>query len=182
LHSDTTSFARALKYALREDPDVVLIGEMRDLETISSALTIAETGHLAFATLHTNSCAETINRIIDVFPTNQQTQVRVQLSFVVQAILVQTLLPKVGGGRICCVEIMTATPAVRAQIRDDKIHQLYSTIQASGKFGMQTMNMSLADRYLNGLITLEDALGRTPDPQEFNDIVTRRKLAATAAR
>ncbi|HHS49564.1 MAG TPA: type IV pilus twitching motility protein PilT [candidate division Zixibacteria bacterium] len=175
VHSDTVSFSRALKYALREDPDVVLIGEMRDLETISSALTIAETGHLAFATLHTNSAAETINRIIDVFPTNQQTQVRVQLSFVLQAVLTQTLVPKIGGGRVVASEVMVATPAVRAQIRDDKIHQLYSTIQAGGKFGMQTLNSALADRYLDGVITLEDCMGRSPDPQELNDIITRRK-------
>lgn len=176
VHSDTLSFSRALKYALREDPDIVLIGEMRDLETISSALTIAETGHLAFATLHTNSASETINRIIDVFPTNQQTQVRVQLSFVLQAVLVQTLVPKVGGGRIVCTELMIATPAIRAQIRDDKVHQLYSTIQSGGKYGMQTMNMSLAERYLDGVITLEDCMGRSPDPQELNDIITRKKL------
>ena len=176
VHSDTLSFSRALKYALREDPDIVLIGEMRDLETISSALTIAETGHLAFATLHTNSASETINRIIDVFPTNQQTQVRVQLSFVLQAVLVQTLVPKVGGGRIVCTELMIATPAIRAQIRDDKVHQLYSTIQSGGKYGMQTMNMSLAERYLDGVITLEDCMGRSPDPQELNDIITRKRL------
>jgi len=179
VHSDTMSFARALKYALREDPDIVLIGEMRDLETIASALTIAETGHLAFATLHTNSAAETINRIIDVFPTNQQTQVRVQLSFVLQAVLVQTLMPKIGGGRIISTELLFSTPAVRAQIRDDKVHQLYSTIQAGGKYGMHTMNSMLADRYLNGLITLEDALGRSPDQQEFNDIITRKKVQAS---
>jgi twitching motility protein PilT len=181
VHSDTLSFGRALKYALREDPDIVLIGEMRDLETISSALTIAETGHLAFATLHTNSAAETINRIIDVFPTNQQTQVRVQLSFVLQAVLVQTLVPKIGGGRMVCVEIMTITPAIRAQIRDDKIHQLYSSIQSGGKYGMQTMNTSLAERYMEGYITLEDCMGRSPDPQELNDIITRKRVQSESS-
>ncbi|RKZ30223.1 type IV pili twitching motility protein PilT [bacterium] len=174
VHSDTQSFANALKYALREDPDVVLIGEMRDLVTMQSALTISETGHLAFATLHTNSAAETINRIIDAFPTSQQTQVRVQLSFVLQAVLVQTLMPKIGGGRIVCVELMIATPAIRAQIRDDKIHQIYSSIQAGGKYGMITMNAALAERYLNGQITLEDAMARSPDPQELHDLISRR--------
>ncbi|MCK5833163.1 type IV pilus twitching motility protein PilT, partial [bacterium] len=178
VHSDTISFSRALKYALREDPDIVLIGEMRDLETISSALTIAETGHLAFATLHTNSAAETINRIIDVFPTNQQTQVRVQLSFVLQAVLTQTLVQKIGGGRVVATEIMIATPAIRAQIRDDKIHQLYSSLQAGGKYGMNTLNTSLAQRYLDGVITLEDCMGRSPDPQELNDIIARKRIQA----
>ncbi len=182
VHSDTLSFSRALKYALREDPDVVLIGEMRDLETISSALTIAETGHLAFATLHTNSAAETINRIIDVFPTNQQTQVRVQLSFVLQAVLTQTLVPKIGGGRVVATEVMVATAAIRAQIRDDKVHQLYSSIQAGGKYGMQTLNSSLAERYLEGVITLEDCLGRSPDQQELNDIIARKRIQSEEGR
>ena len=182
VRSDTMSFANALKYALREDPDVVLIGEMRDLETMSAALTIAETGHLAFATLHTNSAAETINRIIDAFPTNQQTQVRVQLSFVLQAVLVQTLMPKIGGGRIVCIELMFATPAIRAQIRDDKIHQIYSSLQAGGKFGMQTMNASLASRYLNGRITMEDALTRSQDPQELHDVITRASMSKGSSR
>ncbi len=178
VHGDTMSFGNALKYALREDPDIVLIGEMRDLETMQSALTIAETGHLAFATLHTNSAAETINRIIDAFPEAQQTQVRVQLSFVLQAVLVQTLMPKIGGGRIICTELMFATPAIRAQIRDDKIHQIYSAIQAGGKFGMNTMNASLADRYLTGKITLEDALSRSQDPQELHDIISRATMSS----
>ncbi len=137
----------ALKYALREDPDVVLVGEMRDLETIEAALSISETGHLAFATLHTNSCAETINRIVDVFPTNQQEQVRVNLSFTLQAVVSQTLIPKVGGGRVMAMEIMIATPAIRAIIRDDKVHQIYSMIQSGQKFGMKTMNQSLAELY-----------------------------------
>jgi len=177
VHSDTMSFQNALKYALREDPDVVLIGEMRDLETMQSALTIAETGHLAFATLHTNSAAETMNRIIDAFPTNQQTQVRVQLSFVLQGVLVQTLMPKIGGGRVVCTELLFATPAIRAQVRDDKIHQIYSSIQAGGKYGMHTMNASLGEKYLKGAITMEDALGRSTDPQELHDIISRATMA-----
>ncbi len=181
VHGDTMSFGNALKYALREDPDVVLIGEMRDLETMQSALTIAETGHLAFATLHTNSCAETINRIIDAFPESQQTQVRVQLSFVLQAVLVQTLMPKIGGGRIICTELMFATPAIRAQIRDDKVHQLYSSIQAGGKYGMHTMNSSLGERYLSGKITLEDALSRSHDPQELHDIISRASMSSSSS-
>jgi twitching motility protein PilT len=128
--SDTKSFAIALKYALRQDPDVVLVGEMRDLETISEALNISETGHLTFATLHTNSCAETINRIVDVFPTNQQEQIRVTVSFVLQGVVSQQLVPRIGGGRVLATEVMICTPAVRALIRDDKIHQIYSMIHS----------------------------------------------------
>src|SRR6266567_6403762 len=138
--SDTKSFANALKYALREDPDIILVGEMRDLETIAATLTIAETGHLAFATLHTNSAAEAINRIIDVFPSHQQSQVRAQLAFVLEGIVTQTLLPKIGGGRAMAAEILVMTGAIRALIRDDKIHQIYSAMQSGKKFGMQTMN------------------------------------------
>ena len=179
--ADTMSFARALKYALREDPDVVLIGEMRDLDTVEAALTIAETGHLAFATLHTNSCAETINRIIDIFPTAQQQQVRVQLSFVLRAVVTQALLPKIGGGRVPACEIMIVTPAIRAQIREDKIHQIYSSIQAGGKYGMQTMNQALADLYLRRLITIETAMNRSPDPQELNDIIARKRSGAISS-
>src|SRR5688572_23898115 len=142
--TDTKSFATALKYALREDPDVILIGEMRDLETIAAALTIAETGHLVLATLHTNSAAESINRVIDVFPSNQQSQVRAQLAFVLEGVITQTLLPRLKGrGRSMAAEIMVATPAIRALIRDDKVHQIYSAMQAGKKFGMQTMNDAL---------------------------------------
>jgi len=142
--TDTKSFAAALKYALRQDPDVVLIGEMRDLETIQAGLTIAETGHLAFATLHTNSAAETINRIIDVFPSHQQSQVRAQLAFVLEGVITQTLLPRAKGkGRVMACEIMICTPAIRALIRDDKVHQIQSSMQAGKKFGMQTMNDAL---------------------------------------
>jgi twitching motility protein PilT len=142
--TDTKSFQSALKYALRQDPDVVLIGEMRDLETIQAGLTIAETGHLAFATLHTNSAAEAINRIIDVFPSHQQAQVRAQLAFCLEGIITQTLLPKARGkGRVMAAEILVATPAIRALIREDKIHQIYSMMQSGKKYGMQTMNDAL---------------------------------------
>src|SRR5262245_38381560 len=140
--SDTNSFKDALRAILRQDPDVVLIGEMRDLETIAAAITIAETGHLTFATLHTNSCAQTINRIIDVFPTDQQAQVRAQLLLVLEGVLSQTLVPKPGGGRVMAMEIMVATPAIRNLIREEKVHQIYSAIQAGSKYGMQTMNQS----------------------------------------
>ena len=172
VNSDTESFASALKYALREDPDVVLIGELRDLETMASALTISETGHLAFATLHTNSCAESINRIIDVFPTNQQEQVRVQLSFCLQAILAQQLIPRIGGGRVLALEILICTPAIRAIIRDDKIHQVYSLMQAGTKYGMKTMNKSLFEIYTKKLITLGDAMLRSSNPQELSEMIS----------
>jgi twitching motility protein PilT len=166
--ADTNSFKDALKYALRQDPDVVLIGEMRDLETISAALTIAETGHLAFATLHTNSAAETINRIIDVFPSNQQSQVRAQLAFVLEGVVTQTLLPRAKGkGRVAALEIMVATPAIRATIRDDKIHQIYSIMQAGKKHGMQTMNDSLAQLVIAGDVSQEEALKRSTDQNEL---------------
>ncbi len=178
VYSDTTSFSSALKYALREDPDVVLVGEMRDLETIESALKISETGHLAFATLHTNSCAESINRIVDVFPTNQQEQIRVTLSFTLQAVVSQTLIPKVGGGRVLCLEIMIATPAIRAIIRDDKIHQIYSMIQSGQKYGMKTMNQSLAELYQSGKITINDAMGHSNNVQELNEMLSRQKSPA----
>lgn len=178
VYTDTPSFSSALKYALREDPDVVLIGEMRDLETVESALNISETGHLAFATLHTNSAAESINRIIDVFPVNQQEQVRVTLSFVLQAVVSQQLIPKLGGGRIPSLEVLICTPAIRAVIRDDKIHQIYSLIQAGQKFGMRTMNQSLADLYLGRKITIGDAIGRSSNPQELNEIISRHQASA----
>lgn len=173
IHADTKSFAMSLKYALRQDPDVVLIGEMRDLETMEAALTISETGHLAFATLHTNSAAEAVNRIVDVFPTNQQEQVRVQLSFVLQAILCQQLIPRVGGGRSLALEVLIATPAIRAVIRDDKIHQIYSLIQAGQKYGMRTMNQSLFDLYSRKKITFNDAIGRSANIQEFEEMISR---------
>ena len=178
VYSDTPSFASALKYALREDPDVVLVGEMRDLETIESALSISETGHLAFATLHTNSCAESINRIVDVFPTNQQEQIRVSLSFTLQAVVSQTLIPKIGGGRVMAMEIMVATPAIRAIIRDDKIHQIYSMMQSGQKFGMKTMNQSLSELYLGGKITINDAMSYSHNTQELSEMLSRHKTPA----
>ena len=178
VYSDTQSFSSALKYALREDPDVVLIGEMRDLETIESALNIAETGHLAFATLHTNSTSESINRIIDVFPTNQQEQVRISLSFSLQAVISQCLIPKIGGGRVMSLEIMVCTPAIRALIRDDKVHQLYSMIQSGQKYGMMTMNQSLAGLYNTGKITVGDAMSFSSNIQELNEMLSRTKSPA----
>jgi twitching motility protein PilT len=166
--TDTKTFGNALKYALREDPDVILIGEMRDLETIQAALTIAETGHLALATLHTNSAAESVNRIIDVFPSHQQSQVRAQLAFVLEGIVTQTLLPKANGkGRVMAAEILVVTPAIRALIRDDKVHQIYSSMQAGKKFGMQTMNDSLYQLYMAREVTLDDCLRATSEPNEF---------------
>jgi twitching motility protein PilT len=166
--TDTKSFAAALKYALRQDPDVVLVGEMRDLETIQAGLTIAETGHLAFATLHTNSAAETINRIIDVFPSHQQSQVRAQLAFVLEGVITQTLLPRAKGkGRVMACEIMVCTPAIRALIRDDKVHQITSAMQAGKKYGMQTMNDSLYQLYLAREVALEECLRSTSEPNEF---------------
>jgi twitching motility protein PilT len=166
--TDTKNFATALKYALREDPDVILVGEMRDLETIAAALTIAETGHLALATLHTNSAAESINRIIDVFPSNQQSQVRAQLAFVLEGVITQTLLPKARGrGRAMAAEIMIATPAIRALIRDDKIHQIYSAMQSGKKHGMQTMNDSLFQLFTNREVNQEDCERVSHEPKEF---------------
>ena len=174
--ADTKSFKNALKYILRQDPDVVLIGEMRDLETIETALTIAETGHLAFATLHTNSCVQTINRIIDVFPPFQQPQVRAQLSMVLEGVLSQVLIPKVGGGRVLALEIMVPNAAIRNLIREEKVHQIYSQMQmGQSKFGMQTMNQSLCDLYVRRLITYEDAIGRSSDPDELIPMIAQQE-------
>ncbi len=173
--TDTKNFHTALKYALREDPDVILVGEMRDLETIAAALTIAETGHLCLATLHTNSAAESINRIIDVFPPSQQNQIRAQLAFVLEGVLTQTLIPKLKGrGRVMAAEIMVATPAIRALIRDNKIHQIYSSIQAGKKFGMQTMNDALYQLYTNRDIDRDEALRVSSDPVEFYRMIGER--------
>lgn len=173
--ADTKSFKQALKYVLRQDPDVVLIGEMRDLETIEAALTVSETGHLALATLHTNSAVQTINRIVDVFPPHQQPQIRAQLSFVLEGILAQQLVPKMSGqGRVLSIEVMIPTPAIRNLIREDKIHQIYSSMQTGqSKFGMQTMNQSLLDLYLRRLISYDEALGRSPVPEEFIAMASR---------
>jgi twitching motility protein PilT len=166
--SDTKSFGAALKYALRQDPDVVLIGEMRDLETIAAGLTIAETGHLAFATLHTNSAAEAINRIIDVFPSHQQSQVRAQLAFSLEGIITQTLLPKAKGrGRAMAAEILVCTPAIRALIRDDKIHQIYSMMQSGKKHGMQTMNDALYQLYMSREVAWDECVRASTDPVEL---------------
>src|SRR5437879_5175217 len=166
--TDTNSFQAALKYALRQDPDVVLIGEMRDLETIQAALTIAETGHLAFATLHTNSAAESINRIIDVFPSHQQSQVRAQLAFVLEGVVTQTLLQRAKGrGRVMAAEIMICTPAIRALIRDDKVHQIESSMQAGKKFGMQTLNDALYQLYMSREVSKEECLRVTSKPNDF---------------
>lgn len=171
--SDTHSFKKALKYILRQDPDVVLLGELRDLETIEAALTIAETGHLCFATLHTNSCVQTINRIVDVFPTNQQSQVRTQLSFVLEGVLSQNLLPRLGGpGRALALEVMVPNTAIRALIRDDKIHQIYSQMQmGQDRYGMQTMNQSLFMLAHRKMISVETALLRSPEPEELKQMM-----------
>jgi twitching motility protein PilT len=175
VHSDTHGFAAALRAALREDPDIVLIGELRDLETIESALRIAETGHLTFATLHTNSAAQTINRIIDVFPAHQQGQIRTQLSLVLEGIVCQALLPRADGkGRVVALEILVPTPAIRNLIRDDKVHQIYSTMQTGQeKFGMQTMNQSLATLYQTRLITLDTAMSASSLRDELEQMIQR---------
>ena len=175
LHADTLSFPAALRSVLREDPDVVLIGEMRDLETIESALRIAETGHLTFATLHTNSAPQTINRIIDVFPEHQQSQVRAQLSFVLEGIICQTLLPRASGkGRALACEILVPSSAIRNLIREDKVHQIYSMMQAGQiKHGMQTFNQSLATLYHRRLISLQTALGYSSHQDELQDMINR---------
>ncbi|HSF40571.1 MAG TPA: type IV pilus twitching motility protein PilT [Thermoanaerobaculia bacterium] len=175
IHADTHGFSAALRSALRQDPDVVLVGEMRDLETVESALRIAETGHLTFATLHTNSAAQTINRIIDVFPAHQQGQIRAQLSLVLEGIVCQTLLPKAGGkGRAMAMEILIPNSAIRNLIREDKVHQIYGMMQAGqAKHGMQTFNQALAALYFKRLITLETALLRSSLPDELQEMINR---------
>ena len=166
--TDTQSFAAALKYALRQDPDVVLVGEMRDLETIQAALTIAETGHLAFATLQTNSAMERINRIIDVFPSHQQSQVRAQLAFVLEGVVTQTLLQRAKGkGRVMAAEIMICTPAIRALIREEKVHQIESSMQAGKKYGMQTLNDALYQHYMSREVAKDECLRVTSKPNDF---------------
>jgi twitching motility protein PilT len=174
VHSDTESFSNALRAALREDPDIVLIGEMRDLETVESALRIAETGHLTLATLHTNSTSQTINRIIDIFPAHQQSQIRTQLSLVIEGIVCQALLPKAGGGRVVALEIMVPTAGIRNLIREDKIHQIYSAMQTGQeKMGMQTMNQSIATLYQKRLITMETAMMASSNRDELQDLINR---------
>lgn len=178
VNSDTASFKDALRYVLRQDPDIVLIGEMRDLETIEAALTVSETGHLTFATLHTNNSVQTINRIIDVFPAHQQEQIRVQLSFVLEGIISQQLLPKKGGGRALAVEILIPNAAIRNLIREDKTHQIYSMMQTGQtKFGMQTMNQSLFELFKRGLITYEEALAKSTIPEELLNMMQRTSVA-----
>jgi len=172
--ADTHNFKNALKYVLRQDPDVILVGEMRDLETIEAAMTLAETGHLVFATLHTNSCAQTINRIIDVFPPYQQAQIRAQLSFVLEGVLSQMLITKASGiGRALAMEIMVPNPAIRNLIREDKVHQIYSQMQmGQDKFGMITMNQSLFSLMHRRVIKTEDGLLRSPEPDELKQMMS----------
>jgi twitching motility protein PilT len=180
--TDTESFKIALKYVLRQDPDVVLVGEMRDLETIEAALTISETGHLVFATLHTNSAVSTINRVIDVFPPHQQQQVRVKLSFVLQGVLSQQLIPRMGApGRVIAVEVLIPNPAIRNLIREDKIHQIYSQMQVGQeKHGMQTLNQSLYNLWARRIISLEEAQGRSLEPDELR-MMMEKGTASQAA-
>src|SRR5215467_12335340 len=179
VHADTHSFGNALRAALRQDPDVVLIGEMRDLETTETALRIAETGHLTFATLHTNSAVSSINRIIDIFPAGQQAQIRTQLSMVLEGIVTQSLLPKANGqGRCLAMEILVPNAAIRNLVREDKIHQIYSMMQTGqDKYGMQTFNQSLCSLYIKKQITLELAMARSSNPDELQDIINRGMAA-----
>ncbi len=184
VHSDTESFKKALRYVLRQDPDVVLIGEMRDLESMAAALTIAETGHLTFATLHTNSAVETINRIVDSFPSHQQTQIRSQLSFVLEGIICQQLMPRADGrGLVLASEVLVMTPAVRNLIRENKLHQIYSVMQSGqSHHGMQTLNQSLASLYERGLITYEQALFSSPRQEEIVTMLDRIKMGLGLGR
>jgi twitching motility protein PilT len=184
VHADTASFREALRYVLRQDPDIVLIGEMRDLETIEAALKVSETGHLTFATLHTNSAVQAINRIIDVFPPHQQEQIRVQMSFVLEGIVAQQLIPrKMGQGRVLSTEVLVPNNAIRNLIREDKIHQIYSMMQSGqSKFGMQTMNQSLLELFRKGLITNEDALAHSQVPDELVTMLQRSQQASTVKR
>jgi twitching motility protein PilT len=179
VNQDTKGFTPALRHILRQDPDIILIGEMRDLETIEAALICAETGHLTFATLHTNSCVETINRIIDVFPPHQQTQIRTQLSFVLEGVLAQQLIPKIGGkGRALAMEVMFPNPAIRNLIREDKIQQIYSQMQVGqAKFAMQTMNQALLSLVEHHVISLEDAMERSHNLDEFRQMLSSSNIA-----
>ena len=180
---DTLGFEKALKSVLRQDPDIVLVGEMRDLETIEAALTLAETGHLTFATLHTSDVQQTVNRIVDVFPAHQQQQIRTMLSFTLQAVVCQQLVPRIHGkGRVLAAEIMIVNPAIRALIRDNKAHQIMSTIQTGGAVGMRTMNQSLFELYRNGSISYEDALEHTGDEADFQRLMERATGGASTTR
>lgn len=184
VNSDTSSFKDALRYVLRQDPDIVLIGEMRDLETIEAALTVSETGHLTLATLHTNTSVQTINRIIDVFPSHQQEQIRVQLSFVLEGIIAQQLIPrKSGNGRVLAVEIFIPNPAIRNLIREDKTHQIYSMMQTGqSKFGMLTMNQSLFALFRKGELSYDDALGKSPVPEELLNMMKQSSAVGGGKR
>jgi twitching motility protein PilT len=180
--ADTKSFSEALKHVLRQDPDVVLVGEMRDLETISTAVTAAETGHLVFATLHTQDAPQTIDRIIDAFPPYQQQQIRVQLSTTLQGVITQQLLQTWDGkGRVCASEVMIATPAIRNLIREGKVHQIYSSMQAGGRYGMRTMDQALSSLVMAGRISWELGLQRCHDPQELARLTGRRVAGADDA-
>ncbi len=180
---DTHGFEHALRSVLRQDPDVVLVGEMRDLETIEAALTLAETGHLTFATLHTSDTVQTINRIVDVFPGHQQQQIRTMLSFTLQAVICQQLLPRAqGNGRALASEIMVANPAVRALIRDNKSHQIHSLIQTGGQYGMHSMNQSIYDLYRAGTIDFEEGMTASPDPTELQRLMQRQQRPAARSR
>jgi twitching motility protein PilT len=180
VYADTQSFPEALRHVLRQDPDVVLIGEMRDLETVMAALTVAETGHLVLSTLHTNSAVQTINRIIDIFPDQQQPQVRAQLSLILHGVVSQQLIPRVDGrGRVLAVEVMIPNPAIRNLIRENKIHQLYSQLQVGqSKFGMQTMTQSLLDLYTRRLISHEEAMGHATEPDELRPMLGSPRRSA----
>src|SRR3990170_2498839 len=176
--ADTQTFKKALKHVLRQDPDVVLLGELRDMETIETALTVAETGHVCFATLHTNSCVQTMNRIIDVFPAHQQSQIRAQLSFVLEGVMSQLLIPTADGkGRVMALEVMVPNAAIRNLIREDKVHQIYSQMQVGqAKFGMLTMNQSLLSLYQRRLITLDETIARSSDPDELRQMISNAGL------
>ena len=178
--NDTSSFTNALKYVLRQDPDIILIGEMRDIETIEAALTIAETGHLVFATLHTNSAYEAVNRIVDVFPSDQQKQILTQLAFTLEGVVTQQLIPRsFAKGRVMCAEVLVCTPAIKAVIREGKTHQIYSLMQAGQKYGMQTMNQALLQAVLDKSLSREHAMERTGDRAELEGMISHvvRKVA-----
>jgi twitching motility protein PilT len=177
LYADTQSYGNALRSVLREDPDVVLVGEMRDFETVEACLRVAETGHLTFSTLHTNSAVESISRIIDIFPSQYQTQVRIMLSMSLEAVITQALLPRIDGkGRVLAMEIMIPNPAIRNLVRENKIHQIYSSMQmGQEKFGMQTFNQSLANLYFRKLVSLDTIMAMTSFPEELTDIIQRRE-------
>jgi twitching motility protein PilT len=180
VNADTDSFGTALKYVLRQDPDVILIGEMRDRETFGAALTIAETGHLVFATLHTNSTFEAVNRIVDSFPSDQQKQIYTQLAFVMEGVITQQLVPRNrGGGRAMVAEVLVCTPAVKAVIREGKTHQIYSLMQAGQKFGMQTMNQGLLMAVQDKSISVEEAMNRSSDSGELEQMMSKLNLRTT---